>query len=733
MKAFVSNFEAVIAVVRGHFRLRGRTISITLAILGAVWQWPLQAQTNVSLELVSRWPPSGGRMVRSVSVVGNYAFVGDSAGLEILDLSNPANPTLLGGAPTPGSAYGVQVVGSNAFVSVYGGDVSVGGGLQIIDVSNPQLPERIGGVAKGDTYELQVVNQYAYVADFYRGLEIYDVTNPTNPVVVAGYNPGGNPIGIRVLGSFAYLAAYSGGLKIVNIANPAQPVLAGSFSNIGEIWDVDVAGNHAFLANHYNGVNVIVISDPAQPRLIANLPTKGYPTSVRAVGSRVFVTASEDGLRVMDVGNPAQPVLVGSFRLSGSTRAVDVIGPYAYVAGFEEGLVILRITERPLGISEQPIPLRVETGQTAVFSASAVSVASFTYQWQMDGTDLQDNGRISGTKTSILSIANISTNDRACYSLVVSNNYGSIASSNACLTVVPGLREALDDTNLVWSTSGSSPWKLQFAVIHDGLDAAEGGPLQAGVIGQQNMIGTSVTGPGTINFWWKMEDTLCFALSFFIGTDRLASKGPWTSESTNWEQRVFSIPDGPQTLKWVFETFCGDGSPPGRAWLDEVTYIPDSTPLITEQPRDLQIRMGQDAMLTFTATGTEPLFNQWFIGQAGDTNHPISGATNRIYIVANLVSNATYWVHVTNALGAAESRTATVTIGNAMAVLTHNTDSLSIEVTGLTGSRVEIQFSTNLLDWASLPLPTLTLSDSRNVLQIPKSNSMAFYRLVTVP
>src|SRR5438477_298572 len=79
------------------------------------------------------------------------------------------------------------------------------------------------------------------------------------------------------------------------------------------------------------------------------------------------------------------------------------------------------------------------------------------------------------------------------------------------------LREALDDTNLVWTTSGTRPWSLQFAETHDGADAAEGGPLQAGIIAEANSISSGVIGPGTLSFWWKLENAECFELSLSVG------------------------------------------------------------------------------------------------------------------------------------------------------------------------------------------------------------------------
>jgi Ca2+-binding RTX toxin-like protein len=63
--------------------------------------------------------------------VGNYAYVADGySGLQIINISNPATPSLSGTYNTTGYANGVQVVGNYAYVA--DGD----GGLEILNVSD---------------------------------------------------------------------------------------------------------------------------------------------------------------------------------------------------------------------------------------------------------------------------------------------------------------------------------------------------------------------------------------------------------------------------------------------------------------------------------------------------------------------------------------------------------------------------------------------------------------------
>ena len=90
--------------------------------------------------LIGQWPglPRGSAL--SVALSGNYAYVADSgAGLQVIDVSNPANPVRVGGYDTSGYAQDVAVSGNYAYVA------DDGGGLQVIDVSNPANPVRVGG------------------------------------------------------------------------------------------------------------------------------------------------------------------------------------------------------------------------------------------------------------------------------------------------------------------------------------------------------------------------------------------------------------------------------------------------------------------------------------------------------------------------------------------------------------------------------------------------------------
>jgi len=84
-----------------------------------------------------------------------------------------------------------------------------------------------------------------------------------------------------------------------------------------------------------------------------------------------------------------------------------------------------------------------------------------------------------------------------------------------------------------------------------------------------------------------------------------------------------------------------------------------TAPAITAQPQSRTITRGQAVNIAVTATGTAPLTYQWYQGASGNTSTPV--ATSQSINVAP-TSTTSYWVRVSNACGAVNSATATITV-----------------------------------------------------------------------
>ena len=80
--------------------------------------------------------------------------------------------------------------------------------------------------------------------------------------------------------------------------------------------------------------------------------------------------------------------------------------------------------------------------------------------------------------------------------------------------VVIPLSEALDAPPLVWITTGSVPWIGENVLTDDGIDAGQSGTILNGTF---SAVQTTVVGPGSVTFWWKVSsETNNDSLRFFI-------------------------------------------------------------------------------------------------------------------------------------------------------------------------------------------------------------------------
>lgn len=91
----------------------------------------------------------------------------------------------------------------------------------------------------------------------------------------------------------------------------------------------------------------------------------------------------------------------------------------------------------PASITTQPTNRVVLLGGTTVFSVTGVGTEPLVYQWQKDGTDLVNDGRVSGATNPTLTISAIQMSDAGGYRLVLSNAGGVVTSPEASLSIVP--------------------------------------------------------------------------------------------------------------------------------------------------------------------------------------------------------------------------------------------------------------------------------------------------------
>jgi hypothetical protein len=118
-----------------------------------------------------------------VVIVGTLAYVADGlAGLQIIDISNPTTPQLIGSIDTPGKTRGVDVSGNYAVLAEGSPSIAV----RVVDITDPASPQIIGNLTQQqEVIDVSVRGNFAYIAEWFGGLKIVDFSNPSSPVVVS--------------------------------------------------------------------------------------------------------------------------------------------------------------------------------------------------------------------------------------------------------------------------------------------------------------------------------------------------------------------------------------------------------------------------------------------------------------------------------------------------------------------------------------------------------------------
>jgi hypothetical protein len=190
---------------------------------------------------------------------------------------------------------------------------------------------------------------------------------------------------------------------------------------------------------------------------------------------------------------------------------------------------------------------------------------------------------------------------------------------------------ALNTTNLTWNTSGDTDWFTENTYTYDGIEAAQSGSVTNN---QSSTLSVTVTGPGTVTFYWSSianDPNQDFDFEFYIDDPNNGDDGDLFGDNS-WQQAgPFIVQPGQHTLNWTVYAD-GDTDPTQAGFLDQVSFVPDTSPVITENPFNQTNHSGYNVALLAAATSPIAITWQWF--EVGNPS-PLPNATNALFIPAN--------------------------------------------------------------------------------------------------
>ena len=224
----------------------------------------------------------------------------------------------VGGCDSPGIVNAVCVSRDRAYAA--DGEY----GLAVFDLSDPSHPVMMSEVTTTGTAQQVVASgPYVFVGNHEGGLHVFDVTDPSNPSLCGGIGFPDVLQCIGIEGSLVLMSHHATGIRIIDIGNPCEPDLVGEVAVAGDVRSLEVRDGIVY-ALQDDRIDLIDITDTANPETVGSVQLPGLGTDIAVAGGYAYVINSVGHLMVVNVEDPRYPILTHTTGTQSSVRAVAV-------------------------------------------------------------------------------------------------------------------------------------------------------------------------------------------------------------------------------------------------------------------------------------------------------------------------------------------------------------------------------------------------------------------------
>ena len=288
--------------------------------------------------LVSRyfWPGFG--WVTDMLVYQNYLYVTtENDLLYILNVTNPYAISIVR-AISPGTRCDGMFISTDDFLpgnNLY--MATLFEGLMVFNLDDPSNPTLAYNISINGPVAVAYSRVWAFTANSNR-MFVYDTRDfsycdPNTCYETAFYFPE-QVRDIAISGNYAYLASYYGGLYIVDITTPASPVMVDSVACYKAEYCYAYR-SYLYVGSGLDGLYIIDIADPTNSSIVKHLDYTGTIRDIEFSGNYAFFTAGDHDFKVLDISDPPNAFWASHYYdnldMSGNSREVELVGDYALV------------------------------------------------------------------------------------------------------------------------------------------------------------------------------------------------------------------------------------------------------------------------------------------------------------------------------------------------------------------------------------------------------------------
>ena len=214
--------------------------------------------------------------------------------------------------------------------------------------------------------------------------------------------------------------------------------------------------------------------------------------------------------------------------------------------------------------------------------------------------------------------------------------------SDAVTVALPGFdASVLDNTNCSFKTIG--PWTATSSTFYYGSSCAQSAAIADN---SSTYLQTRITGPGTLEFYWKIlsEPNYDFLTFSIDGVDQAGK----ISGTTAFAKQTFAIPAGSHVVRWTYAKDENTAPTGDAAWVDFVTWTSAAMATATITPSAYTTITGASVPFTATVSNFVSSSNaNWTINSTGFTFTPPQTASGSPTTLATSTTPGTYTLTAT--------------------------------------------------------------------------------------
>jgi hypothetical protein len=311
--------------------ITGHIFTAEVSALGAVNV--SAAATGMSYSgAIAVTPPAEG-IAYSGLVMGTTAYVPyGSAGMRILDVTNPGNMTELGHFTLGTNSRKVVIKDNIAFLA----DKSFG--VFVLDISDPAAIDSITAFDDAPAQDIGISGNYVYAAVRDLGIAVINATNAAAPTLVTHLSSFWGE-GVAVDGDVMAQSTWDK-IYFYDISTPEAPAMRDSLILVTGTGEFGIFGDYAYI-HDFDSLRIIDISDLNNVVEVGTAFTNGsWDGTAFVEGNFAYVNCESNGIKMFDVTDKTAPMEVGHWDGVATARNIFALNGLAYVAEKEGGFSI---------------------------------------------------------------------------------------------------------------------------------------------------------------------------------------------------------------------------------------------------------------------------------------------------------------------------------------------------------------------------------------------------------